>query len=523
MAEIPILGIPSTWRVPGPYAEILFAQGPATAAAGQRDIIVVAPKLTGSGTWTANTVYEVTNEQTAIDGAGAGSPLHRALRRILKTNKITKLWALPYAETSGGAPAKADLTVTWTDDPTATGVTGVEICGEEITVAFTDASTVTTIATAMKAAINDRSHLPVTADNAAGVLTLEAKINGISQGDGTTGAIRVRAFIDAGKTTSVATENGGTTDALGLGTGTTGAEGSTTEAANLATALATINAARYYYIVTTCWDATSLGNLQTHISNKSEPNPGLRSVGIAGYQGTLANAQTLATARNYERLQIAWQPNSWADPAELAANVASIRQKRESVLAAHNFDSYRNASDWLVPPAYSQADWPTQTNQNDAITDGLTPIASDQVGSYIVMSISTRSKNSAGTQDDFRAAETHRVSVADLYMDTVLVNYALNYENKRLKDDQYLSDGSVNPNQKLVPGVITPSLFKPFIRGFIDDFADKGLIQNEDASKEGLRCVVDPNNAGRLETGHDLHVIDLLHQATFRLAEVSSG
>jgi phage tail sheath gpL-like len=148
-------------------------------------------------------MYQIRNEQDAIDGAGAGSPLHRAARRFLLCNKRAKLWGLPVAETSAGAPAKADLTVTWTTNPTASGVTTLWICGEACSVAFDSNDTPTTIAAAMETVVDAKTHLPVVSTAAAGVLTIEAKLNGISQGDGTTGAIRVHAEIDLGVTTTV--------------------------------------------------------------------------------------------------------------------------------------------------------------------------------------------------------------------------------------------------------------------------------------------------------------------------------
>lgn len=522
MALIPILGVPSTYKVPGQFAEILFAQGPATASAGERTVLLCMPKLAASGTWSANQIYRVRHEKDAEDGAGKGSPLHRGIRAFLKSNKLAKLYALPYLPTVGGAPVAAALDYTYTTDPSATGVTKTTICGEEVSTSFNSADTVTTVATAMKNAINAREWLPVTAASAAGVMTLTAKITGISQGDGTTGAIRVQVEIDSGVGTTVQTENSSTNDALGLGTGTSGAEGTTTEAAALATAIATITASRYYYMGTSVWDATGLGNLQTHVASKSEPIPGLRSVACAAFTGALAAGQTIANARNFERLQVAWQPNSQLDPASIVGNVLGIRQKYESLDSAYNFDFYRNSSDWSIPAAYAEADWPDGSDQNDAINDGLMPIASDGTGSYLVMSVGTRSKDSSGTVDDFRAAETHRVSVADEFTDTLLLRHRLNYGGMKLKDDERLADGTVNNNQRLYPRVITPSAYKIFPKRLLDEF--EGIkLQNVPTSKEGLRVERDPNNGGRLEVGLDLHVVDLFHQATFRLAEVSTG
>jgi phage tail sheath gpL-like len=370
----------------------------------------------------------------------------------------------------------------------------------------------------MVAAINAKTWLPCVATNAMGVITLTAKIAGASQN----AHIRVRAEIDAGISTTVATQNSSDVDALGTGGATAGADGAVTEQANLTTALAAIAASRYYYMVFSVEDATKLGVIQTHIATKSQPIPGLRSVGIAATPIALADVQTLANGRNYERLQIVWQKNSEATREELAANMCAIRQKYEQLDSAHNFDFYSNKGDWLIPGCYRDTDRPSGDDQNDAITDGITVISTNDSGSYLVMSCTTRSKDSTGNQDDFRATETHRISVADEFVDTLLLRHSLNYSGKKLASDELLPDGTVNYNQRLYPNVITPSNYAPFVKSLLDEFAGQRL-QDVDLSKKGLRVVRDPNNGGRLEVGVDIHSIDLFHQMTARVAEVSAA
>ena len=101
---IPITGVDANYRVPAVLAEIVFNQGPATASAPTRNVCFVMPKLS-SGTWTAATPYQVKNEADVITGAGAGSPLHRAIRKFLLANKDATVWAVPVAATTGGSPA----------------------------------------------------------------------------------------------------------------------------------------------------------------------------------------------------------------------------------------------------------------------------------------------------------------------------------------------------------------------------------------------------------------------------------
>lgn len=527
MPLIPITGFPSSYRLPGGYAEILFAQGASSAQAGSRTICYCMPKLAASGSWTAATVYgPVRNEAEAITGAGEGSPLHRALRIGLKANPRAKHYALPYLPSSGAGLGTATGVITvaigGAGNPTAAGTITGRVCGEAWSVTIKTTHTATTLGDDVQAAINAKTWLPFTALNGAGTVTLTAKCGGASQG---TAAISALTFSVDEYTSGIGVTITTSGRALGLAPGVAGADGATTEVTNFTTALAALNATRRYYLVTSLTQTADLTPLKTHIVNKSTPSPGLRSLGVASNVQALASATTIANALNYERITIAWQKNSDLDPCSIAANWASVLQAKFDLDPAFNFDFYRgdSSANWLVPAAYSKSDWPDGNDQNDAITDGLTVIASNDSGSYIVMACTTRSKASGGTLDDFRATELHRVSVCDYHVDNILLNYGLTFLGFKLRPDELLSNGAVNTNQKLAPKVMTPSNFKPFLLKYIDKDYEAGLLKSIDQTKLSLACNIDPTNSGRIEAGYNLFAIDLLHQFTLRVAESSSA
>lgn len=515
MANFPIVGVPSTFLVPGAFVQINFAQGVSTAGAGARSAVVVMPKLS-SASGTVNTLYKIDNEAKAIEVFGAGSPGHRAIRMFLKANKRGKIYGIPYAPTSGGSAAAADGYVAFATTASARGLVKVTICGEEIEVAVSKDDTPTVIGDNVEAAINARSHLPLTASNSGGTVTLTAKVAGTSQGDGTTGVIRFRAEITSGISTTISVSG----DALGLDDGTAGVEGDITESSNFADALATIESNRFYYILTSLANGTDLGELKTHIANKSDPNPGLRSVGIAAFTGSLSAGQTLATGLNHARVWLGWQLNSEHDNAELAGWLGAIHQKYHEVDTAFNFNSFR---DGLIKKAYSGSDFPDADDINDALTDGLMPIASDDNGGYLVKSVTTQSKNAAGTLNDQRAAETRVVSVPDEWADTVLVRYVNRFASFKLKDDQKLPNGNVDPNQKRLRGVLTPSMAKGLLIEVLREFEAAGKLQEVNDSVESMQVGIDPSNAGRIEAQVPVHVISWANQFTMRVDEVSAG
>jgi phage tail sheath gpL-like len=491
-----------------------MAQGPSSAAVGAREACLVMPFIAGTGTYTAATVYEVKNEKDAEDGGGAGSPLHRGARKFLQMNKTTRLWALPVTETGGGgAPTPADVDITWTTNASAAGNTTLRVGDTDNTVSFVANDTPTTIAAAMVALINTRTFLPVTAANVAGVLTLTAKLDGVSQGDGTLDVIQTRVKIDAGVSTTVAT-------AGALGQTTAGVDGTNTEATNLTTALAAITARRIYYLINSANDGASWDNLASHILTKSAPNPGLRSVGIVASGAAQAGVQTLAIADNYERLQVVHQEAGDHDGAELASAMGAIRALHENTDPTYNFAGFSGAG-WRINPGYLDADWPTATEQNDAINDGVTPIASVPGASYVVMSVNTRSKTAVGGVDDFRGTETHRLSECDFFTDRLLTLWNQQFQGTKLASDSLLASGEVDPNQKQIKGVTKPSTVEKAIVDLLRDEEEAGNLQDVDASVESLRVVRSDTNASRIESAIDLHVIDHAHQFTARVAEVS--
>lgn len=514
-----IQGYPSSYRAPFTAVELRFGQGASIATAPGREACYVGP-MTSAGAWTANTLYEVKTEKEVIDGAGVGSMLHRMVRMHLKTNPRGRLYCLPYAASSGGGGvATATGTITVGGSPTSSGQFRVYVSGELVAANYTTSSTPTTIGDDLAGKINGKTHLPYTASNSSGTITLTAKIAGASQGTASVGVHRFRAEVDVGTGITAAQSAA----ALGLSTGVAGADGTTTELANLTTALATIANRRFYYMGFSVWSSADTAAIETHIATKSEASPGHRSTGWFGYPGTLANASTIAVARNSERVHLVWQKNSEHDPAELTANVMAIAQKYEATDSAFpGFDAY-NGSDWHILPAYASSDWPSETDLNDAVTDGIIPIASNQYGSNIVMMVNTRSKNSAGTIDDFRSCERHRVSVIDDLADTAVLRHQVRLASGgfKLRADKLNADGSIDVNQNIGPRVMTPSLFKAWFIGVIREFVQAEKLQNLAEWVDATSCDIEENNVARMSTRTAGRTVDLMHQAEFLISETT--
>jgi len=511
MAGLAITGYPSSYRAPFSAVEVLLGQGASSGIAAAREAVIVGPFTTAAATagTTANTEYRIRTEADASLYAGARGPAYRALRKALAAG-ARNLYYLAHAQSSGGGVASASATLTVTATPTGTGAIVFQFCDQVLSVNFNTVSTATTIGDDIAAKLNGVAHLPATWANVAGVVTGTAAVAGASQNS----IYRLRVIS--------VTPGLGVTCVASAATLGSGADGATTENSLLTAALATYTSTRRYYMGFTSPVQGDLVTARVHVAAKSEPNPGLRSRGFGGAVGTLAATQTIAIALNSERMHLVWQKNSDHDPAELVGQVLAITQKHENTESHYNFDGY-SGNDWAINPAYANADWPDSDDKNDAVTDGICCIESNQYKSALTMHVTTRSKNSLGTLDDFRATETHRISVCDELADNWVSWDSNTYSNFHLRDDEYLADGvTINTNQKIPPRTVTPSLYKSaLIARILRPASDEGKIQRLSEWVAATEVIIDPQNSSRIQAGSSGRTCDQRHQASWLLAETT--
>ena len=108
---------------------------------------------------------------------GARSMLGRMCTTYLQQDNAGPLWALPVADATGSVAATGTITIT--GPATLPGAIPLYIAGQNIPVAVNIGDTATIIAGNMVSAINAVLDLPVTATNAAGVVTITAVHKGV--------------------------------------------------------------------------------------------------------------------------------------------------------------------------------------------------------------------------------------------------------------------------------------------------------------------------------------------------------
>lgn len=466
VASIVITGLAANDPVPGTYLDVLFAQGAASGFSGNYPALLIGNRGT-SGTATVDTVVygpdtpdQMVTEADVIRLFDAGSEVHRMWRKFTSINTATPLYAVAVTESAGTA---ASTTVVIATTATGSGTHRLWVDDEFVDTSIATGDTATIIGDAIVANVNSLTHWAVTAANSTGTVTLTVKQKG-PRGNWH----RVRASITSGIATTT----------------TKGAEAFFTSGATAdsnVTALTTILATRFYYLVSAANDATQFGALVTQVNTQAAPITGIRQRAFCGSVDTINNTITIATGINGARAEIVWSKASPFTPPELAAHNAAVFSLFELPDQPRlNFCFFGNDAVtqpfWKVPASRDSSNWPTRTDIKSALNNGVTPIGVNlNRTTYLVDRITTRSLN--GSNPDYRIRDAHKVSICDFYADDLGAKIASQFSGKVIMNDPVQGQKIPGPN------VVFPKVFKMCIDRLTDDYAENDLIQNAAAVK----------------------------------------
>jgi phage tail sheath gpL-like len=470
--DIVLAGLAANDSVPNPaYLEINFAQGEASGSSDAYDILLIGNK-TSAGSATVDTeVYgpdslvPCQTESDVITLFGTGSELHRMWRRVTKINKSTSVRMLAVTESAGTA---ASATCVISNAATANGAVRIWVGDEFVDASVTSGDAVDTIGASVIAAINSMTHWPVTASYNSGTdtVTITAREKGPRGNE-----IRYQ----------IATVSGLTGTTFSTGAADTALSSGATADSNTS-ALATILADRYYYIVSAANDATQLGALVTQVNTQAVATTGIRQRVFAGYTGSLANGITLATGINAARCEIVWQKTSDWTGAELAANMAAlaalVEVKPNPRTNLCNFGNRAPDQDlWVVPPQRTTADHATRADIKSALNNGLSPVGVNRKSgrTYLANRITSRSLN--GSQNDYRIRAAHKVTICDFFADDLIAVLTSRFADKKMGDD--VPQGT----PPLGADFVTPERMKGAISGLINTYDANGLWQPGGATR----------------------------------------
>lgn len=518
------IGVPVDYPVPGDYLQINFGVGPGGSDQGQYAILIIGNRTTaGSGTvdtavYGPNSTPSMQNETDVITLSGTGSEFHRMWLRVRKVLDIAATVGVTAPPVYGIFPtesvgAAASLNFLLTNTSTGQAVLRFYCEDEFVDVAIGSTAVIATTGAALVAAINNQTRWPITAAFSTPNVVVTAKNLGPRGNE-----IRVWAQIISGTTAQTVSNNSSTP----LSGGTT--------SDSWTTALATLLPTRYYYIVSPSSDtaSTTYDDLVAQVLTQANPITGIRQRVFAGFVGSQASGSTVAAnaAINTERAQIYWLQTAELTAGEIAATAAAVHSVFESRDWSHNFREFGlgqirdvdTSKFWKVPAPQTKANWPTLGVSGSvaaALNGGLTSIGVTTDGrTYITRAITTRHKN--GSNFDYRARDSHIVSVLDRWSDDLVAEIHRRYGATKIIDD--LGPGETVPDE----AVVQPSQIKALVFEKIDAVANKHFKKAAEI-KAGVLVERNSVNLNRVGIRIPARVIDLLLQTATEVDDNSTA
>lgn len=443
--------------------EFILGAGPSGGVAPEYKILLLGNK-TSAGSETVDTLgVAIVDDADCRARFGARSEIYAMYRKAVAVDPTATYYAIAVTE-SAGNNASADFT--FVNSATANSSVEIEVHGEKFYASITSGDDVTTIAAAVKNAINsaDDGRLQVTAANVAGVLTVTAAQKGPRYGTtiiggSSTRGVRMRIVTSCATTVSKGALSAGTVEDDGT-------------AAFAAAAAGEFHWAVPWYTAgaLTATD-NQIGEAATAVIASVAPTVGKWQTLHAGLVATNANATTTATSTaggNSEFVNFYWAENNDWTPAMLAAHFCAIARRKYTQHPAASWLNLANGADpvngttnvMLVPDPYVKTDRPTPVEIKAALNNGFTPVCFRSNGQgYIPRHITSKSLNSAGS-NDYRARSGHIPHVTQFVWAQVANQYA--------GLPPFMDDDPV-VGAKPVKGVTTPSLVRGLIYRVLDE------------------------------------------------------
>lgn len=370
-ANINFEKIPASTRKPGVYAEWNTKLAVRNLPTNRQRVLLIAQHTTNLGAVSALT--DVYSAAEVAERYGAGSQAHLMADAAIKAYANAALSIITLADHSAGVAASGKITIT--GNATTQGVLRVGIGNADVLmVPVAAGDSADTVGKAVKAAIAAQPGLPVSAAEAAGVVTITAKNKG-TEGN----AIRLlAACTDAGISTTVTAMASGLVNP------------------DIAAALNAVAAEGHHIIACGINDETNLLKLRAHLDTVASPMEKRWAIGVYGQTGTLAQATTLAGRLNHGHIVSAWYRGTPSLPCELAAAFAAVMASEEDPARPLNTLALNSIG------VCESKDKTMRTEQENALYNGVTPIETSPAGTQaqIVRAITTYTKTANGTADE---------------------------------------------------------------------------------------------------------------------------
>jgi phage tail sheath gpL-like len=467
--------IPSGIETPFIAIEFNGVKSATGVAVKQRRLLIVGQRL-NTGTIPALQPKQVTDANTGSVYFGKGSMLHRMLQEAFKQNTFTETWAVALDDLGGGTQATGALQVT--GPATGAGTLAVYIGGRKISTAVAAGASASTIAAALKAAIDLDDELLVTATVSTDTVTLTARHKGLNGND-----IDLRA-------------NYAPEDLFPAGVGlTVTAMASGAGNPDVDTLWPVLGEIQYDEIALAWSDQTNLTKVETELESRWGPMRAIEGMAFAGARLTLANALTLGNANETKKHVSAMaMEKSVALPEEVAAAYAA----RAALVLGPDPAQPLQTSALVGIAAPAVVDRFTQTEQQQLLLAGIATYTVDGGGVVRIQRARTfYQENAIGAPDEaYSDVEIHStLGYLRFDMRVLFGQYG----------DYKLGDGSTSyaTGQKIMTTQLARSLL--LARGQV--WAERGWIKDFPTLKANLQVEIDPSEDDRLNIFLPVNVV----------------
>lgn len=472
-------------RTPGAYAEIDSSRARRGLPAKTPRVLLIGNML-ATGTAAANTLLRQFSASQARTDFGPHSILAQMAAKFAAANTSADLYAIGLADAGGGTAATKVATIT--GPSTAAGVLALYVAGRAVPVTVTSGLTATQIATAAVAAVNAMPDLPVTAANAAGVLTLTARNKGTPGND-----IDVRVgyyredVIPAGVAVAIADGVTGATDP------------------DVATAIAAMGDEPFDVIVIPWTNSANLTALETELTRRWAPPAQVDGVAFAAARGSQGTLASLGAGRNSRFVSIIGADGGLNPPWEWAASTAGVVAHYGGIDPARPFQTLPLPG--ILPPLSAAVF--TRAERELLLIDGITTFTVDSGGQVLLERVITTYQ-----LDSNSLADTSWLDV-----NTPLTLSYLRWSWRQRMLSKFPRHKLADDGTPAAAGgaIVTPKIAKAETVAWARDMAAAGLVENIDQFIADLVIERDPSDRNRLNTRM---APDLVNQAIVFAAQI---
>ncbi|MBI1383045.1 MAG: phage tail protein [Planctomycetaceae bacterium] len=463
-----MIEVPANILVPFTYVAFDGSGAIQGAAAKPYKALLVGQKLS-SGTAPAGQVLQVVSPTQAASMFGAGSLLHsQAVAHFRHNTGTTPVYAYAFADDGAWTAGGRQITVTGT--ATAAGTIHLYVAGDYIPVTVASGATATTVAVAIREAINAKVGLPFTAAGSASPITVTARNAGVWS----LGAKIVLNYNPDQQTPA----------GLTIGAGDiTGAAGFPT----LDPLFAAMGEIQYDMIALPWRESGLLTALRLELESRWGPlrqNDGMAFLASpSAYATVLTEGQSLNSGHFNYFSSLGSPHGAWqwsAAVAGVAAQYTPIDQARP----------HQGLELIGLLPAQGGSQYDL-FEQNALLGAGVSPYRRDANGAArITRLVTTYKTNAAGDAD-----------IAYRDVTSVFTLSYLRWDFKRHMEAKFARSKLAGDNANIGPAsgaIVTPKIAKAEAVALFQAWERLGLVQDVEAFKAGLTVQIDPQEPTRL-------------------------